>query len=222
MFFVAMVSRPPWGIASRLLIARFRRTSSNWVASINTAQRLLSSTVSTRTAAPIVWSSRSPMLETSSFRTTTLGARCCRRAHAGPRELAQLPRFDGPQRRWPRSNEDRRSAAVRRRRRGRSDRRRSYSGQNRRPDCRMLSSALVWGTDQARLLDRPPRRQSRWERRASRTFSEPALTRQGNRPLSPPRVYQLIASRRKLRLPVAVVFRTRLVALVGPQLRSIK
>ena len=63
MFFVAMVSRPPWGIASRLLIARFRRTSSNWVASINTAQRLLSSTISTRTAASIVWSSRSPILE---------------------------------------------------------------------------------------------------------------------------------------------------------------
>jgi hypothetical protein len=70
--------------------------------------------------------------------------------HAGPRELAQLPRFDGPQRRRSRSNEDRRSAAVRRRRRGCSDRRRSYSGQNWRPDCRLLSSALVWTTDQAR------------------------------------------------------------------------
>src|SRR5690348_10766142 len=46
-----------------------------------------------------------------------------------------------------------RSAAVRRRRRGRSDRRRSHSGQNWRPDCRLLSSAMVWRTDQARLLD---------------------------------------------------------------------
>src|SRR6201981_3211929 len=34
------------------------------------------------------------------------------------RELAQLPRFDGPQRRWSRTDEDRRSAVVRRRRRG--------------------------------------------------------------------------------------------------------
>ena len=42
-----------------------------------------------------------------------------------------------------------------------ADRRRSYSGQNWRPDCRLLSSALVWRTDQARLLDRPARRQSR-------------------------------------------------------------
>jgi hypothetical protein len=32
-------------------------------------------------------------------------------------------------------------------RRGRSDRRRSDSGQNWRPDCRLLSSALVWRTD---------------------------------------------------------------------------
>ena len=47
------------------------------------------------------------------------------------------------------------------RRRCRSDRRRSYSGQNWRPDCGLLSSALVWRTDQARLLDRPARRQSR-------------------------------------------------------------
>ena len=30
-----------------------------------------------------------------------------------------------------------------------------------RSDCRMLSSALVWRTDQARLLERPARRQSR-------------------------------------------------------------
>src|ERR1700720_1890681 len=33
--------------------------------------------------------------------------------HAGPRELAQLPRSDGPQRRRSRSNEARRRAAVR-------------------------------------------------------------------------------------------------------------
>jgi hypothetical protein len=49
----------------------------------------------------------------------------------------------------------------RRRRRSRSDRRRSYSDQTWRSDCRLLSSALVWRTDQARLLDRPARRQSR-------------------------------------------------------------
>src|SRR5438105_5090568 len=54
--------------------------------------------------------------------------------HAGPRELAQLPRFDGPQRRWSRTDEDRRSAAVRRRRGGRSNWRRSDSGQNWRSD----------------------------------------------------------------------------------------
>jgi NADPH:quinone reductase-like Zn-dependent oxidoreductase len=30
-----------------------------------------------------------------------------------------------------------------------------------RSDCRLLSSAMVWRTDQARLLDRPARRQSR-------------------------------------------------------------
>jgi NADPH:quinone reductase-like Zn-dependent oxidoreductase len=32
---------------------------------------------------------------------------------------------------------------------------------NWRSDCRLLSSAMVWRTDQARLLDRPARRQSR-------------------------------------------------------------
>jgi hypothetical protein len=53
------------------------------------------------------------------------------------------PRFDGPQRRRSRSNEDRCSAAVRRRRRGRSDRRGSYSVQNWRSDCRVHSTGLL-------------------------------------------------------------------------------
>ena len=60
-----------------------------------------------------------PIASTASAALTAL---CCGGArirgpaeggpHAGPREVAQLPRFDGPQRRWSRSSEDRHSVAV--------------------------------------------------------------------------------------------------------------
>ena len=65
------------------------------------------------------------------------------------------------------------------------------TGQDRRPGCRLLSSALVWRTDQARIPDRPARRQSRRdaggirgvERGGAGARAEPPLLR-GSRDLA--------------------------------------
>src|SRR3984893_11044231 len=102
---VRIVKRPPAGIASRALIARFNKTSSICVGSTNEGQSPSVSTVSIRTVAPIVRNSRSPASLTSRFRSSDVGARCCLRENARSWCVSRAPR----------------SAAVRAERNGRND-----------------------------------------------------------------------------------------------------
>src|SRR5439155_529178 len=78
-FAVSMVSRPPWGMASRALTARLSNTCSSWPGSALTGPRSAARWVTSATSSPSSRRSILSMLATMALTSRTLGASTWRR-----------------------------------------------------------------------------------------------------------------------------------------------